>query len=134
MEKMISDAAKLKPGRYMMIEDIPCRITDMTHSKAGKHGGAKFRIEGVGIFDGTKKSMICIAGAKVEVPVVNKKTAQVLTILPNGVQLMDMESYETFELPMPEEAEVKAFIKEGAEVMYIDVSGKKKIMQAKGEG
>jgi len=132
MEKMITEVSKLKPGRYMMIEDIPCRITDMVHSKAGKHGGAKFRIEGVGIFEGTKRSMICIAGAKVEVPVINKRTAQVLTVLPSGVQMMDSESFETFELPMPEEEDIKALIREGAEVMYIDVGGRKKIMQAKG--
>jgi len=134
MEKMISDISKLKPGRYILIDDVPCRITDMVHSKAGKHGGAKFRVEAVGIFEGTKKSIICTAGAKVDVPVINKRKGQVLNVLPNGITIMDMESYESFELPMPEDDDIRSMIAEGAEVMYMDVSGKKKIMQAKGEG
>ena len=47
----------------------------------------------------------------------------------NDVQLMDLESYETFELPMPDELKDK--IAEGVEVDYIEAMGKQKIMRVK---
>jgi translation initiation factor 5A len=113
---------------------VPCRIVSIEHSKAGKHGGAKFRIEGIGLFDGIRKSIIKPSGQNVEVPIIDKRTAQVLTVIGDNVQLMDMTSFETFELPMPEEPEIKSIIAEGVEVAYMEVMGKRKILQAKGKG
>ncbi|MBU0761473.1 MAG: translation initiation factor IF-5A [Candidatus Altiarchaeota archaeon] len=134
MEKRIIDVKTLKPGRYIMMEDVPCKIIGMTHSKPGKHGGARVRIDAVGVFDDSKRNLIKPAGDKVEAPVLEKKVAQVLAVLGDKLQMMDMTSYETFDLPMPDEQEMKAFIREGAEIMYITWGAQKKITQAKGSG
>jgi len=132
MEKRIVELRTLKVGKYILIEDVPCRIVGMTHSKPGKHGGARVRIDAMGVFEDTKKSIIKPAGDKAEVPVLDRKTAQVLATVGDKIQMMDMESYETFDMPVPEDPEVKAFISEGAEVMYLQWGGRKKITQAKG--
>jgi len=132
MDKKLEDVKGLKVGRYIIIDDTPCRIVSIDHSKPGKHGGAKFRIEGVGLFDGTRKSIIKPSGQNVEVPMINKKTAQVLTLVGDNVQLMDMETFETFELPIPDEKEIKDALTEGADVLFMEVMGKRKILQAKG--
>jgi translation initiation factor 5A len=132
MEKKIVEVRGLKPGKYILIDDVPCRITGMTHSKPGKHGGARVRIDAVGVFDGQKKSMITPASDKAEVPIIKKGSAQVLAVIGDRVQLMDMESYETFEMEMPGEEEVKSFVKEGNEVMYMQVGSQRRITQAKG--
>jgi len=133
MEKKIVDTTDLKVGKYVLIDDEPCRIVDIQKSKPGKHGEAKVRVEAIGVFDDRKRSILKPAGHKVEVPIINKKTGQVLTIVGNQVQLMDMESYETFELPFPQEEEIKNLLKEGKEVLYMEIGNKRKILQAKGE-
>ncbi|MFH1403489.1 MAG: translation initiation factor IF-5A [Candidatus Altiarchaeota archaeon] len=132
MDKKIVEVKTLKPGKYVLIEDIPCRISGMTHSKPGKHGGARVRIDGTGIFDGQKKSMILPASDKADVPIVKKSSAQVLTIIGETIQMMDMESYETFDMPMPKEDDIKALVKEGSDLMYMQIGAQRKITQAKG--
>jgi translation initiation factor 5A len=41
------------------------------------------------------------------------------------VQLMDLETYETFELPIPDE--YKGQLQPGKEIQYLNALGKKKI-------
>ena len=132
MEIRIVELRTMKPGRYILIEGIPCKINNMIHSKPGKHGGARVRIDATGVFEETKKSMIKPASDKVETPVLDKRVGQVLALVGEKLQMMDMETYETFDMEMPADNEIKSFIKEGAEVFYIAWSGKKKITQVKG--
>lgn len=127
----IVDLRDLKIGRYMVMDDEPCKITAMDVSKPGKHGEAKVRIEGIGIFDNRKRNLIKPSGHKVTVPVLDKKPGQVLTVIGTQVQLMDMESYETFELPIPDE--LSGQMSEGMEVLYMDCMGRRKIIQIKGK-
>jgi len=127
----IVDLRDLKIGRYMVMDDEPCKITAMDVSKPGKHGEAKVRIEGIGIFDNRKRNLIKPSGHKVTVPVLDKKPGQVLTVIGTQVQLMDMENYETFELPIPDE--LSGQMSEGMEVLYMDCTGRKKILQIKGK-
>jgi len=47
----------------------------------------------------------------------------------SDVQLMDLENYETFEIPIPEE--LISDLAEGLEVDYIVALGNKKIMRIK---
>ena len=123
----------LKPGRFVLIEGEPCRVLSVTTSVAGKHGSAKARLEAVGIFDGKRRSVVKPADEEIEVPVIEKKSAQVIAVLGDHVQLMDLETYETFEVPMPEDESLKEKIKEGSEVIYWDIVGRKMIVQSKGE-
>jgi len=133
MAMKIDDVNNLKVGRYVMIDDVPCKITAITKSKPGKHGGAKAKIDGAGIFDKQKRSIIKPTSQKIEVPIIDKRTAQVLTVVGENVQMMDMESYETFDIPLPADSDLKNGILEGAVVLYMEVMGKRKIMQLKGE-
>ena len=75
----------------------------MQHSKPGKHGAAKARIDAIGLFDGSKRSIVKPVDAKIYVPIVERKTAQVISIAGRTAQLMDTADYSTFELAIPEE-------------------------------
>jgi len=57
--KQLAEVRTLKVGRYMIIDEEPCKIMSISTSKPGKHGEAKARIEAVGIFDG-QKEVLCI--------------------------------------------------------------------------
>ncbi len=122
------EVRELKEGRYILIEEEPCRILSIQTSKPGKHGEAKARIDAVGMFDGSKRSVVFPVKHKVQVPVIGKRTAQVLSLTDAEVQLMDLETYETFSLPV--DAETKGQLAPGSEVQYIDAMGRRRITRA----
>lgn len=122
------EVRELKEGRYMIIEDEPCRIISIQTSKPGKHGEAKARIDAVGLFDGGKRSVVFPVKHKVQVPMIGKRSAQVLSLTDTEVQLMDLESYETFSMAI--EAEYKGQLTPGSEVQYLDAMGKRRITKA----
>ena len=119
------EVRELKEGRYVLIEEEPCRIISIQTSKPGKHGEAKARIDAVGLFDGGKRSVVFPVKHKVLVPMIGKRQAQVLSMTDVEVQLMDLETYETFSLPI--DAEMKGQLSPGAEVQYLDAMGKRRI-------
>ena len=115
----------LKEGRYVIIDDEPCVIKSIAKSKPGKHGSAKARIDAIGIFDNQKRSIVQPVTTKVYVPVVKRKTGQVLTISQNSVQLMDMTDYSTLDVPITEKDRTKLEV--GKEAPYLMVMGKTKM-------
>ncbi len=121
-----AEVRELKENRYVLIDDEPCRIVSITTSKPGKHGEAKARIEAIGVFDGQKRSVVFPVKHKVDVPLVEKKSAQIISIQGNNVQLMDTQNFEVFELPIPEEARDK--IEQGKEIIYLESMDKRKLM------
>ncbi|WP_455284821.1 translation initiation factor IF-5A [[Eubacterium] cellulosolvens] len=98
----------------------------------GKHGSAKARIVAIGVLTGQKRNVMSPVDAKVEVPMIDKKTGQVISIQPGTIQIMDMQSYETFETPPPDEEEIRSKLAPGVEIEYWDMLGKKKIVRTKG--
>jgi len=131
MSKKIAEAGSLKANRYVIINDEPCKIISVEHSKSGKHGHAKMRILCVGLFDGSKRSAVFPANTKVEVPMIEKKTAMVSAIMGNTLSVMDMSDYNTFEIDMPQEEELKSKITEGVQIEYWVIMDKIKIERVK---
>jgi translation initiation factor 5A len=126
--KELAEIRTLKVNRYLIIDDEPCKIKSISTSKPGKHGEAKARIEAIGVFDGQKRSVVKPVTHKVGVPIIDKRTAQVVALMGDNVQLMDMETYETFEMPVPDE--YKGKLEPGQEVSYLIALGRKKITRA----
>lgn len=126
------EVGDLKEGQYVIIDDEPCYIVEITKSKPGKHGSAKARVVALGVFDGVKRSIVKPVDAKVDVPVIEKKSGQVIAVLENSVQLMDLETYEVFEAPLPKEEDVKSKLANGVEVEYWRILGRVKIVRVKG--
>jgi len=126
------EAGSLKEGSFVVIDEEPCKIVEVEKSKPGKHGSAKVRITAIGIFDGVKRSIVVPVDQKVDVPIVGKKVAQVISITPASVQLMDLSSYEVFEVSK-EAIEVDLLNKMavGTEVEVWELLGKRKIMRTR---
>lgn len=125
MSKQQTEIGKLKEGRYVVVDDEPCKILSIATSKPGKHGAAKSRIDVVGIFDGMKRSIVQPVSAKAYVPIVERRSAQVISIAGNTVQFMDVKDYEMFDLDVTEE-QLKS-IEAGAEIPVIASLGKRKL-------
>ena len=126
--KQLAEVRTLKVNRYMIIDDEPCKIMSISTSKPGKHGEAKARIEAIGVFDCQKRSVVHPVKHKIGVPIIDKRNAQVVALMGDNVQLMDMETYETFEMPISDE--YKGKLEPGNEVSYLIALGRKKITRA----
>jgi translation initiation factor 5A len=122
---------ELKVGSYVMIDGEPCRVVDITKAKTGKHGAAKANVVAVSVFGNAKKTLMAPVDQQVEVPIVEKHIGQILANTGDRIQLMDLESYETFDIDMPSEEEFKDKIKPGAEVEYWVIMNRKKIVRVK---
>lgn len=127
-----ADVGALRVGGYVIVDNEPCRVANLTKSKPGKHGAAKARIVAVGVFDGGKRTFVKPVDAQIEVPLIEKKNGQVLALLPNAVQIMDLESYEVFEAAFPDDEDLKNKLNSGVEVEYWRILGRTKIMRTKG--
>jgi len=104
-----TELGSLKIGSYILlpVSDQPtgdaCRITEYDTSKPGKHGSAKARIVGVGIFDGQKRPHVGPVSQQIHVPLICKRTGQIISIVGSKIQVMDSESFETIDVDMIEE-------------------------------
>jgi len=128
-EKKIVSVGTLKKGDTIIIDGAACKITDTATSRPGKHGHAKVNLTAVGMLDNKKRNIVLPGHDKVEVPIVEKKSAQVLSVSGSKANVMDMETFETFEMDIPEE--LQNDVKEGVEVMYWLLMGTKLMKQVK---
>ncbi len=121
----------LTKGSYVMIEGVACRVTDVQVSRPGKHGHAKVRLTGMGLVDEKKRVVVMPGHDNIGVPIVDKRTAQVLSISNGVANVMDAETYETFDLKIPEE--LKNQVTEGCNVLYWVIVNESIMKQIKGE-
>jgi translation initiation factor 5A len=121
------NATEAKPGTTIMVDGQACTVRSNDISKTGKHGASKCRMECIEIFSGKKKIVAVPGHDRYEVPMVDKKKAQVLSVSDTTASVMDLESYETIELPFMEE--LKGVLAPEKQVEYWDIEGKKVIMR-----
>jgi len=108
----------------------PCRITDFDTSKPGKHGAAKARIVGMGVFDDQKRPHVGPVSMQVHVPLIDKRPGQIISMTDSNIQVMDMETFETIDVDMIDE-EIKGKLEQGQEIEYWKVMDRIKIMRIK---
>lgn len=102
------EASDAREGSYVMVEGEPCEVRDYSKSKPGKHGSTKVRIKARGIFDGKDRVFAKPADAMIETPDIDKKAGQVVSVTGDRAQVMDLETYETSEIELPEDVDVEA--------------------------
>lgn len=123
------EVGSLKGGSYVIMDGAACIVRSIQTSKSGKHGSAKCRLEAVGILDNQKRVEIHPAHDNIQVPIIERKNAQVLSVHGDTASVMDMETYETFDLKIPEDMQNK--IKDGGQVVYWVIMDQKVLMQTK---
>jgi translation initiation factor 5A len=124
MAKEQKQVRELQEGSYVMMEESPCEINAYSTAKPGKHGSAKARIEGEGVFDDQKRSLSQPVDAKVWVPIVERKGGQVVSVEGNDAQVMDLDTFETFTMRIPEDEELEP----DDEIEYLEYEGQRRIV------
>jgi len=127
-DKKFVDAGQLKIGSYVLIDGEPCQVKNTEKSKPGKHGASKVRVTAMGIFRDTKKNLLKPTDASVEVPIILKGSAQVVAVMGTQIQIMDTESYKTYDLDKPKDV---TGIQGGIEVEYIHWGDNVKVTRKK---
>lgn len=123
----VINATEAKVGTTILVDNEACNVRSNDISKTGKHGASKCRIEAVEIFTGKKKVVAVPGHERFEVPMISKRKAQVLSFDDTRASVMDLESFETLDVPFMEE--LKDSLEVEKQVEYWDIEGKKKIMR-----
>ncbi len=129
MSTKLASIGSLQKGNYVIIDGVACKVFDTQISRPGKHGHAKVRMIGVGLIDGRKREVVKPGHDNIEVPIVDKRNAQVLSIKGNMANVMDSETYETFDMEIPDE--LKSDISEGSNVLYWQILDQRVMKQVK---
>lgn len=127
-----AELGSIKEGSNIVIDGEPCRVVEVEKSKTGKHGSAKVRVVAIGIFDGVKRNIVGPSDQRVEVPIVEKRSGQVVTV-GETVSVMDRDTLEIVELPPPADEELRARLEPGVNVEYWIVLNRKMISQVRRE-
>jgi translation initiation factor 5A len=115
------EASSLKSGRYVMIEGEPCEVRSTSKSSPGKHGSAKVKIKARGVFDDKDRHITKPGDSMMMSPDIDKKVGQVVSKDGNIAQVMDMDTYETEEMELPEDLDAH----EGDEIKYWQIEDRK---------
>jgi len=130
MEVKQKSVGSVKKGDWVVIEGVACKVSSIQVSRPGKHGHAKVRIEAMGI-DGKKRILLAPGHDSIDSPIIEKRIAQVLSVQGDTANVMDSETFETFDLEIPEE--LKGKIKEGVNVLYWKILNNRIMKQIRGE-
>ncbi len=125
------EVGSLKIGSYVVVDGVACTVKSIQVSRPGKHGHAKSRIEAVAMMDGQKKIFIKPNHDKMESPIIDKETAQVISVTGDSASIMDLKSFETFDINIPKE--LKDEVKDGVNVIYWVILKDKVMKQVKKE-
>ena len=127
-----AELGSVKEGSNIVIDGEPCRVVEVEKSKTGKHGSAKVRVVAIGIFDGVKRNIVGPSDQRVEIPIIEKRSGQVVTV-GEVVSVMDKDTLEIVDIPLPAEEELRSKLEPGVNVEYWVVLNRKMISQVRKE-
>ncbi len=127
VDRIFGQMGDLKVGKYVIADEHPCRVVSIDKSKPGKHGAAKMNVVCISLTDNSKHSLLKPSDGDVEIPIVKRKRAQVISVSGNSAQLMDLENYETFETSVSED--MIGEVESGKEIQYMEVMGKRLLLR-----
>jgi len=131
MSTKLESIGKLQKGSYVVVDGVACKVVETSTSRPGKHGHAKVNLMAVGILDGKKRNLTKPGHDMVDVPLIGKRNATVLSISGDTANVMDSETFETFDMTI--EPELKDEIKDGVTILYWDILGTKIMKQIKSD-
>ena len=135
----LRNTGALKKGSHVVIKGFPCKITEYSTSKTGKHGHAKANIVGIDIFTGKKYEDISPSSHNMMSPIVTRKDFQLLDIDEEGfITIMDDKNETRSDLRLDMENDevhqkTKEEFDEGKDLLVTVLSalGKEKVIAVK---
>ena len=97
-----TDSNRLKPGSLVMIKGNPCKVTETTTAKPGKHGSAKVILKGKDIVTAKVYECTFHAGDMVDAPIVSRQEYVLLNIDDCQLELLDPSGEIKSDVNLPE--------------------------------
>jgi len=96
------EAGEIRKGGFIMIKGRPCKVSDVTSSKTGKHGHAKCHFVAIDIFTGKKVEDLVPASHTTYSPFVKKVEYQAMDLDDDGfISVMDADGNTREDLKIP---------------------------------
>jgi translation elongation factor IF5A len=134
-------AGSVKKNSYCMLKGFPCKVTEYSTAKPGKHGSAKATIVGTDIFTGKKYEDSCPTSHNMQTPIVNKDEFEVADVAADDfVSLIKKDGSLKEDLKLPTDEELRAELRklwdennEKSQVFFtvIRACGNEKIMSGR---
>lgn len=122
------ESNRLKNGSLVMIKGNPCKVTEVSTAKPGKHGSAKVILKGRDIL--TSKVYECTfhSGDMIDAPIVKRTEYTLLNIEEETLSLLDPSGEMKEDCNLPEEEhlkevadKIKAIFEEGKKECLVTV-------------
>ena len=136
-----TDTNRLKPGSLVMIKGNPCKVTEVSTAKPGKHGSAKVILKGKDILTGKVYECTYHAGDMVDAPIVKRVEYNLLNIDDQALELLDGNGEVKSDVNLPEEehlkevaSNLKAFFEESTHEVLVTVlacMGKEQVIEVR---
>jgi translation initiation factor 5A len=102
-----TDTNRLKNGSLIMIKGNPCKVTEVSTAKPGKHGSAKVILKGKDILTAKVYECTYHAGDMVDAPIVKRNEYTLLNIDDTTLELLDGQGEMKSDVNLPEEEHLK---------------------------
>jgi len=118
----MTEAKDIKKGAYIRYNNEVLKVVRKEVVACGTHSHSKTKIFVQGLHGGGEKSFNLSHSENVEELPIWRKEAQVISKMPDKVQIMDVQSYETFDAEIGKE--LLETLNEGDSVTFINLEGK----------
>jgi len=98
------EGGQIRKGGHIMIKGRPCKVSDVSTSKTGKHGHAKCHFVAIDIFTGKKMEDLVPSSHTTSVPFVKKEEYQCMDVDEDGfVTVLTADGDTRSDLKLPSE-------------------------------
>jgi translation initiation factor 5A len=101
------DSNRLKNGSLVMMKGNPCKVTDVSTAKPGKHGSAKVITKGKDILTAKVYECTFHAGDMVDAPIVKRTEYTLLNIDDQVLELLDPNGEVKSDVNLPDVEHLK---------------------------
>ena len=119
------ESQRLKNGSLVMMKGFPCKVTDVSTAKPGKHGSAKVILKGKDILTGKQYECTYHSGDMVDAPITKRDEYTLLNIDGQDLELLTPEGEVKSNVSLPEDEHLKDIV---AKIKTIFEEGKKECL------
>ena len=106
------ESQRLKNGSLVMIKGFPCKVTEVSTAKPGKHGSAKVILKGKDILTGKVYDCTFHSGDMVPAPITQRDEYTLINIDDGQLELLTKEGEVKGDCNLPEDKEIATKIQE----------------------
>ena len=104
------ESQRLKNGSLVMIKGFPCKVTEVSTAKPGKHGSAKVILKGKDILTGKVYDCTYHSGDMVDAPITKRDEFTLLNIDDTTLELLDKNGEVKSDVNLPDDEHLKEVV------------------------